>query len=307
MKTFGFRDELEDFAATFLFQWVLGQRPEPSDVRTLYQSIFSHPFAGITKHFPGSLYSRSLVIYERLLALVKAAPGFKDILVMAHEEGLHDDEAVAKQICFVLGMNSFLGTQNLIKSVVGELTLRPELREELRREIAESLGPITGPIDLDKLGAMPLLDKTLREILRLHPPVTLIYGRATRDRDIESASGVFHISKDELVMGVIPLAHLDGNVFADPEVFNPARFDLPASSAHLIWPRGLHDSSATPANRTCPGKNVAVTIAKLFAVTLLGKANWTLREPPQWEKHWFPLNVAAPKGALDVESFTRRP
>jgi cytochrome P450 len=306
---FSFCDELEDLAASFLFQWFLGQRPDPCDVRTVYQKIFNHiPIVTrITQHFPWSSYSRSLVIYHQLLAFVKATPRFPEILAMAREEGLRDEDFVAKQITFLIGMNSFLGTQNLMKSIIGELSLRPELCEKLRLEIGTALGAQAGPIDLRKLDAatMPLLDKTLREILRLHPPVTLIYGRATRDCVIESSSGVFRIPKGELLMGVIPFAHLDPAVFPDPERFDPDRFDRPASSAHLIWPRGLHDGPSTPGNRTCPGKDVAILIAKLFAATLLMRTHWRLREPPQWEKRKFPLNVAAPKGALEVESFTR--
>src|SRR5436853_4662100 len=69
---FSFRDELEDFAATFVFQWILGAHPDPKDVRELYNGIFTQFLVAITKYIPGSAYSRSLAIYQRLLAFVKS-------------------------------------------------------------------------------------------------------------------------------------------------------------------------------------------------------------------------------------------
>jgi prostaglandin-endoperoxide synthase 2 len=303
-RQFAWCDELEDFAVRFLFRWILGASPEPKDVRDLYNNIFTQFAAPITKYIPWSSYSRSVVIYERLLAFVKSSPGFPEILALAQGVGLTDTDAVAKQILFLLGMNSFLGNQNLFKSIVGELSLRPDLCRVLREEIAAVLGPQPGPVDLHKLVAMPMLDKTLREILRLHPPVFFIFGRATRDRFIESASGRFAIAKGELVMGVIALAHRDDKMFVNPDRFDPNRFDDPAASQHLIWPRGLHDSAPSAHDRTCPGKDVAILTAKLFCSTLLSGFTWKLKDPqPQWDHRQYSLNVAAPKGSLDVAHF----
>jgi cytochrome P450 len=154
---------------------------------------------------------------------------------------------------------------------------------------------------------MPLLDKVLRETLRLHPPVFFIFGRATRDLAINSNTGVFAVSKGELLMGVIPIAHQDATVFPQPERFDPDRFDDPVASQHLIWPRGPHDGDVSAQDRTCPGKDVAIVIAKLFCIALLANAEWRLQDPkPQWGRRWFHLNVCAPKGAIEVAEFRLR-
>jgi prostaglandin-endoperoxide synthase 2 len=248
-----------------------------------------------------------LAIYKRLLSFVKGTDRFREILTLARTEDLNDEDAVAKQITFLLGMNSYLGIQNVFKSIVGELSLRPELCRTLREEMASVLKPDPKNTDISKIVELPLLDRTLREILRLHPPVSLIFGRATRDRLIESRSGTCAIGRGELVMGVIPFAHRDPTVFAEPEEFRPDRFLDVAASQHLIWPRGLHDGELSPTNRTCPGKDVAIIIAKLFSIMLLSQFTWRLKDPqPKWERRFFGLNVAAPKGALEVESFHRR-
>jgi cytochrome P450 len=286
---------------------MLGERPDTADVRFLYNNIFLHVFPAITKHIPWSKYCRSVVIYECLLAFVKRSKNFPEIAALAGEAGLTDQEYVAKQITFLLGMNSFLGVQCFMKGIVGELGSRAELCDRLRAEMKAALGASQTLTDVKALAAMPTLDKTLREILRLHPPVSFIFGRATRDLVIESKTGMFPVAAGELVMGVIPFAHLDASSFAQPDRFDPGRFDDPAASAHLIWPRGLHDANVSPQDRTCPGKDVAIIIAKLFAVTLLLKVDWKLKDAkPEWEQHKFNLNVAAPKGPIAVTGFRRR-
>jgi cytochrome P450 len=307
LREFRWADELEDFAVSFLFQWMLGERPDPKDVRELYNNIFLHVFSAVTKHIPWSQYCRSVAIYERLLAFVKRSRNFPEIAALAGEVGLTDKDAVAKQITFLLGMNSFLGTQNFLKSIVGELGSRPGLCDRLRAEMKAALGTSKTLNDVKALAAMPTLDKTLREILRLHPPVFFIFGRATRDLVMESKTGTFPVAKGELVMGVIPFAHRDASSFAEPDRFDPDRFDDPAASLHLIWPRGLHDADVSPQDRTCPGKDVAIIIGKLFSLALLLQVDWKLKDAkPEWEQRWFSLNVAAPKGPIEVANFRRR-
>ena len=306
LKQFSWRDELEDFSVACVFQWLLGERPDAKDIRLVYLNIFTQFLVGITKYLPWSNYSRSVVAYERLVTFIKGSRQFPEILATAREVGLTDEDAVAKQMAFLLGMNSFLGIQALLKALVGELSLRPELCASLRREIAAGLRPSNTLEDLATLGAMPMLDKTLRETLRLHPPVTFIFGRATQDMTIESASGLFSLSRGELMMGVIPIAHKDEFIFSHPERFDPNRFEDPMASQHLIWPRGLHDAQVSSHGRTCPGKDAAVIIAKLFCINVLPSVEWELETPSEWERQRFVPNVAAPIGAMQVKTFQSR-
>jgi cytochrome P450 len=149
-------------------------------------------------------------------------------------------------------------------------------------------------------GSLAAVDFFMMEVLRLHPPVFSIFGRATKDTTIGSASGVFRIAAGELLMGVIPAAHSNDAVFADASVFDPDRFQWRDQREHLIWPRGLHDDMVRSNDRTCPGKDVALAIARSFCVALLTKAEWKMSSPITWDKRWFNLNVAAPKGDLPV-------
>ncbi|WP_316205124.1 MULTISPECIES: hypothetical protein [unclassified Bradyrhizobium] len=84
-----------------------------------------------------------------------------------------------------------------------------------------------------------------------------------------------------------------------------SRFRSPEQRKHLIWPRGLHDDIARANDRTCPGKDVAPAIARAFCMALLTKAEWRMMVPVAWDKRWFNLNVAAPKGDLPVRFLLR--
>jgi cytochrome P450 len=139
-----------------------------------------------------------------------------------------------------------------------------------------------------------------------HPPVFFIPGRATRDRILDSSSGTLRIRKGELVLGVLPLAQRDEVNFPQPDDFIPDRFEDPQASQYLIWPRALHDAVVGPQDRTCPGKDLALIIAKLFCITLLRKCSWQLKRRPTWNTKYFSLNVGAPEGDLSFGAFEYR-
>ncbi|APW38227.1 hypothetical protein RD110_14310 [Rhodoferax koreense] len=306
-RRFGFQLELENFSAEFLFKWYFGLDADAADVRRLYFGMFSPRMLlwRLQRFIPGSPFNTTLAIYARLLAQVKASQGLGELLTQAHEIGLEDDDATAKQLLFVAGMNSFLGMQNLSKSVIAELSQRTELCAQLREEIQSTLGPAF-PTSLRELSdaKLPLLSQFLRETVRLHPPVSLIFGRATQDQQINVSDGrSYPVRKGELVMGVLPLAMRDAALFPEPALFKPSRFDDPADRRGLIWPRGRQDEAATATDRTCPGKDVSVELMKLLCIWLLPNYRWRLAEGPVWEQKGFGLNVAAPKGAMQVEDF----
>lgn len=304
-KKFGLAEELERLAATLPFEWILGADHDAQaveDVRTIYNQLFvpqTRWAASINETIPFPPYRRRLQMYRRLLRHVMTAPKFNECLQLAQARGLHDPELVAKQLLFVLGMNSYLGFQNLFKSAAGELARQSGMSGALRNEIAAAQG------DLAKT---PRLDRFLREVLRLHPPVFFVFGRATGTRTLDSASGRFKIAKGDLLMGVIPFAHQDPRLFGrDPASFDTDRYDNPSATRHLIWPRGPQDGAVAPSSRTCPGKDASLVFAKKLCIALLTDYDWKLEKAPEWTRRKYGLNVAAPIGDMAVASFKRRP
>ncbi|HEV7306144.1 cytochrome P450 [Ensifer sp.] len=299
LRRFGWRDEIEDFAMDFVLRWLLDLKFDTAKVRLIYNNIFTNRAWRIARHFPWTRYSRSLRYYDEYVRAIEGANGFAAIMKLAGQFGLSDRTFVAKQVAFLAGMNSYLGLQCLFKSIVGELSMRPDIHDELARQLQGSTDPFSSP----GVGAV---DAFIMEILRQHPPVFFIFGRADEDVVLESSSGAFEIAKGERLMGVIPFAHCDPAAFPEPGLFSPERFQDAEARARLIWPRGVHDRPAEITDRTCPGKDAALLIARAFCIAVVTRYRWKILQPVTWSKRWYSLNVAAPKGELEVRDFTVR-
>ena len=303
---FGFAEELERLAAGFVFAWYFGARPDLESVRYVYSHIFTHFPLGLMKLIPWSPYNRSLPMHEALMRFVKGSPRFEQHAALAERHGLTDREALASQLLFLTGMNNFLGLQGMSKALVGELSRQPGLADSLRGEIEAAEAAAEGPLSLAALDKLDLMDRAMKEVMRLHPPVFFTFGRASRDFALRSKSGSFKIAKGDHLMGTIPMAHLDGDVFAEPKRFDPERFRDPAATRNLIWPHGAHDAKVTPEGHICPGKNVAMLYGKLLCRALVTGFSWELESPPEWDDRKFSLNVASPIGPMTVRRFARR-
>ena len=284
---FDWADDLENLALVFVFEWILGARPDVPAVRELYNNIFLHFAPWLERLRPNSVYARSRKTYAALIETIRTAPRYGEVARLAARFGI-DEAVLPHRLAFLLGMNGFLGLQSTFKSIVGELSRNPALCEAIRTGAG---------------GEPELIDRFVWETLRLHPPVFFIFGRAVRARELDTASGRFSIRAGELVMGVIPFAQRDANLYPDPDRFDPSRYDEPARRLGLIWSRGVQDQTVQPADRTCPGKDPALLIARLFCARLAQGYRWRLGEPPRWTRRAYGLNVAAPVGKLQVRKF----
>jgi cytochrome P450 len=283
-KPFGWRDEIERFYASFFFEWLLGLRPDPEDVRLLYNNLFGHIFWRITQFLPWSRHSRSVAAFERLLSQIKGSKQFV---------GVKNPDEAAKQLLFMIGVNCYLGLQSLTRSAVGELSrLPPEQCTALRAEVDARLDG-------------PLLDNFLNEVLRLHPPVFFIFGRAARDFVLQTASGQYAIPAGEMLMGVIPLAQRNPGIHDAPDDFRLDRFEDASVAGTMVWPHGTLAEPISARSRICPGRHLGVMITKFFCAKLLRTYEWKLRKPVSWDERLFTLNVAAPRGRLKVSRFAR--
>ena len=288
-----FEVEAERFALAILFRWLLETEIDVDRVRDLYNNIFLHPLPWLERWIPGSSYRRSLAYYPEYVAHIDEALARSDIPKIADSFGLSRDE-LPHRFGFLLGMNGYLGLQSFIKSIIGEIDRNPTTADMLREELCAA-----SPAEV--LSNQPL-DRFLREVLRLHPPVYFIFGRALADLVISSTSGSFALRRGELLMGVIPFAQAAAGSDRDL-TFDPGRHAREAAHDSLIWPRGKHDAPVVATDRACTGKDAALTIGKLVCHQLLVKCRWTLKEPARWSRDRFTLNAAAPVGALTVDQF----
>lgn len=305
-QQFKWAEELERLAASFVYDWYFGERPDIDKLRYVYNNIFLHIPLWLQKLLPWSAYNRSLPISRDLKEFVLNSKKFADFEILAEKQGLSGKEDLANQLLFLTGMNNFLGLQGMSKALVGELSKNPGLTDDLRQEIQEAEENCGGNLDISDIAGLKKMDRFLKEVMRLHPPVFFIYGRAKDDFLLESASGCFVIEKDTHMMAVIPVAQTDPEIFGGPETFNPDRFQNNDLEKYLIWPHGEHNAAVDPAGHVCPGKDVAMLYGKMLCYQLIPNFSWQLVSPPEWDDRKFSLNVASPKGDMQVERFSRR-
>ncbi len=157
-----------------------------------------------------------------------------------------------------------------------------------------------------QVAALPELANFVREVLRLHQPVSLFYAEARDDLVVHARTGSHQIRRGELMCGVMPFIHRDPAVFADPDVFDMDRYSNGSTAAEcVLWSHGPDTSSPQPKNKMCAGKDVAEWVIKLFCIKLLSGYRWTLDESPQWsDDELDPAN--RPLTPFTVSSFEAR-
>jgi cytochrome P450 len=146
------------------------------------------------------------------------------------------------------------------------LAQQPQALTRARQEQAE-LGD--QPLTFEALKQMPYLDRLLKEVLRVVPPVG--GGFRTVLQDCEYAG--FTLKKGWQSLYQINVTHQDPTLYPDPQQFDPDRFDAERAEdkqkpfAYVPFGGGL---------RECIGKEFARLEIKLFAVRLLRDYQWEL-------------------------------
>jgi len=108
---------------------------------------------------------------------------------------------------------------------------------------------------------------TAYEVLRIDPPVPPQYGRAKKDFFVESHDGLYAVKMGELLCGYQPFATKDPKIFDRAEEFVPRRFmgeEGEKLLKHLLWSNGRETDETSADNKQCAGKDMVVTVARLF-------------------------------------------
>ncbi|XP_062224354.1 probable inactive linolenate hydroperoxide lyase [Phragmites australis] len=191
------------------------------------------------------------------------------------EHGIAKKDAI-NNVLFVLGFNAFGGFSVFLPSLISEIGqagdptgLRPRLREEVRRVLDSRGGD--ADVGFSTVREMPLVRSTVREVLRLNPPVPLQFGRARKDFVLRSHGGAFSVSKGEVLCGYQPLAMRDPEVFDRSEEFVPDRFLGEKGEAllqYLYWSNGPETAQPAPRNKQCAAKEAVVDTACMLIAEL---------------------------------------
>jgi cytochrome P450 len=164
----------------------------------------------------------------------------------------------------------------------------PRFIAEIRDEVDVVFG--SGPITLSGLHQLRLTRRVLDEAMRLYSPFWMIDRVAVEDDEIE---GIF-IPGGLMVLPYIYGLHRDPKLWADPEVFDPSRFEDEAvknrhPSAHIPFGGGP---------RKCIGSNLAIMQMLLILATFIRRYDFELASADPVEID--PAMILHPKGAVEM-------
>lgn len=109
-------------------------------------------------------------------------------------------------------------TANALAWALWLLAGHPHIAEKVATEVLEVVPE--GPVDLPTLEKLPYLRATIREVLRLYPPVWLL----ARRNEAADTLGGFDLPPETVVFFSPWVLHRDPDVWPDPERFEPQRF-----------------------------------------------------------------------------------
>jgi cytochrome P450 len=138
----------------------------------------------------------------------------------------------------------------------------PQVYDRLREEV-RAAGP-----DPERIAALPYLDATVKEVLRLRPVVPLV-GRVLQK---PCTIGGYDLEAGSSVAACIYLAQRNPDVYPEPAVFRPERFlgVQPDPASYLPFGGGI---------RRCVGAAFALYEMKIVLGTILGACDLKLEQP----------------------------
>jgi cytochrome P450 len=204
------------------------------------------------------------------------------------------NDAEIRDQCKVMFLAGFETTSTALQWWTWLMARHPASARRAQQEIEQVLGTRTPTAE--DLPQLPWLTATLKEAMRLYPPVpAMVTRRTTADVQV----GGWSIPKGSLVMVLPCVAHHDTRYFPQPELFQPERFmpDAPALPRGAWMPFG-----AGP--RVCIGQHFAMLEMVIIGAMLLQR--YDLSEAPDQPPPEAEVQVTLrPRGGVKVR-FERR-
>ncbi|XP_050428052.1 cytochrome P450 4C1-like isoform X2 [Adelges cooleyi] len=139
--------------------------------------------------------------------------------------------------------------------------MNQNIQDDIREELHGIFGDSDRDATMEDLKAMPILERVIKETMRLYPSVTGITRKLNQPLSLKN-----HIIPPETILVVVPhLLHREESMYPNPEMFNPDRF-LPEQCINR-HPYGYIPFSAGP--RNCIGQKFAMYQMKTVISTVV--------------------------------------
>ncbi|KAM7440752.1 hypothetical protein ABFA07_010146 [Porites harrisoni] len=229
----------------------------------------------------GSTLKNALAAASCLKQALRESPAVAEILRVGVQAGISEEQALMDML-FMLNFNAYGGVSGALRTCIARLyILENEYKDRMKREIITVMSN-GQEFSKESLKEMPLLKNFVLEVLRMHPPVPVFFGRARDNLNLETDSEKFRVRKDELLVGNVHMAHRDESIFDQPDTFMPSRFENKALINHIIFGYGPFNEEATAQNHRCPGQDITMTVLQVGVSHLVLNCEYALKEIPQW-------------------------
>lgn len=184
-----------------------------------------------------------------------------DTLLNAQAENLIDEEGILEET----DTFTFEGHDTTSAAMTFTLLLlahHPETQEQLLEEINQTISS-TGRSEfmIDDFNKLDLMDRVIKESLRIYPPVHFISRVLSEDVNLKGLT----FPKGRLVNIHIFDIHRDPKIFPDPEKFDPDRF-LPENSANR---NNFAFVAFSAGSRNCIGQKFAMLELKMLLIKII--------------------------------------
>ena len=207
--------------------------------------------------------------------------------------GFTDQELVDHMIFLLMAAHDT--TTSALTTTVMSLALHPQWQEHLRDEVRVQAGSAgrdaSQAADIDQLGRLDLTWQTLREALRMYPPIPTIARATTRAVELHGQ----RIPAGTQVTVFPLLVQRDPQWWTDPDRFDPERFG-PARAEHK-----RHPCAWTPFGggaHMCLGMNFAELQAKIVLRTMLARSRWQIA--PGYRHDYAFAPIGKPRHGLPI-------
>lgn len=216
-----------------------------------------------------------------------------NVLLKAHEQGDGYDEALLRDEIVTLLIAGFETVATTLAWVLHEIAGHPAVEREVVDELTAELDD--APVQPSDLARLPVLDRVIKEALRLHTPNWLLTRRTTEPTTL----GGYRIPAGAEVGFSLTALHRDPRVFDSPQAFEPDRWlddNLAGFSSDAFLPFGV-------GRHRCPGDTFAWAELGVAVATIL--RDWRLAHKPGAKVRELPMVTVQPSGLRMVVQ--RRP
>ena len=159
------------------------------------------------------------IIAKRVQKTEKSEDAFQLLIESKYDDGSH---LSAHEITGMLIGTIFAGhhtTAGTAAWTLLELARRPEQLNLVLKELDTHFG-VDGEVTFQSLREIPALESTIKEVLRLHPPLIFLIRKVMKDFHFKG----YTVKAGKYVCASPRVSHRIADVFPDPEKFDPDRY-----------------------------------------------------------------------------------